>query len=394
MRMRGVRWSPYNRTGLLVLCGLLLAVVATTALGVGPGYKPIKEQIAYLLYPPRTPAEMGDGGPASDILLVDPVGIGLDQEGNVYISDRGRRGRGRLIWKVDQQRRARVIGGTGRMGKATDGRSAREASLGSPEGLCLDDAGRVYFADSRNHLVLRIETDGALTRVAGTGTAGFRGDGGPADQAALNQPYDVRLDSEENLYVADYGNNRVRRVSPDGDIDTVAGSGVAGYSGDHGPATAARLNGPYGIYVGPQGHLFIADSKNYVIRKVDEDGIITTVAGSGRQGYGGDGGPAGLALFDTPQSLFIDEGGILYINDEHNHAIRVIGADGIVSTMVGNGHAGFAGDGLSAAAATLNDPENLVIREDGTLLITDGDNGRVRMVTQEGIIGTFAGRGR
>jgi len=341
-------------------------------------------------FPPKTRVEVGDGMQAIDILLKDPMGIGQDESGNVYISDR----RYHFIWKIDTRGKARVIAGTGRKGTALNSVSALESDLGSPQGLCVDSQDRIYFADSANHVVLRIEKDGHLTRIAGTGLPGYGADDGLAIHALLKRPYDVRFDSKENLYIADFANHRIRMVTREGDIHTVAGTGEPGYSGDDGPAVASRLNGPYGIFLDSQDRLLIADSLNHVIRRVDQNGIITTIAGVGHPGYSGDGGPANAAMFDTPQSLYADEAGSIYVGDEHNHAIRVIAPDGTISTLLGTGTPGFGGDGMPAPQAQLNDPENLILRSDGSILITDGGNGRVRMMKPNGLVETFAGRGK
>ena len=175
-------------------------------------------------------------------------------------------------------------------------------------------------------------------------------------------------------------------------IETAAGTGEAGYAGDGAPATAARLNGPYGTCVDTADRLLIADSFNHVIRRVDEDGVITTIAGAGAAGYAGDGGPALQGLFDTPQSLAVDGDGRIYVGDEHNHAIRVVGTDGVISAFIGNGLPGFAAEGVTANQAQLNDPENLLLLRDGSMLITDGDNGRVLRVKPDGAVQPFAGR--
>jgi hypothetical protein len=337
--------------------------------------------------------ELGDGGPAAEAWLQDPMGLGQDRTGNVFLSDRGLGGPGRVIWKVAPDGRATIIAGTGRRGIAGSGIPALAADLGSPQSLALDSAGRVYFADSYNHAVFRIERDGMLTRVAGNGRPGDGGDGGPARQAGLNQPYDVSLDRFGNLYIADFGNHRVRKVTRDGRIQTIAGTGAGGYSGDGGPASLARLNGPYGVSAGWQGGILIGDSFNNVVRRVDDRGVIHTIAGTGRRGHSGDGGPAREAELDAPQGIYADREDVIYIGDEHNHAIRVITPDGIIRNLVGTGSPGFAPDGTPVGNAALNDPENLIVRPDRTILFTEAGNRRVRLVGSDSLLRTFAGRG-
>lgn len=323
-------------------------------------------------YPDSSPARAGDRGRAADVRFRDPIGLGADARGRVFVSDRGH-----AVWRIDLDGTATLVAGTGRLGRPRPGAPGRDSDLGTPEGLCVDAEGGVLFADSLNHMVLRVAPDGRLERIAGTGRAGFAGDGGPAADAQLSRPYDVRLDSRGNLFVADFGNHRIRRVSRDGSIASVAGTGKPGYSGDGGPATAARLNGPYAIWLDADDRLLIADSGNHVIRRVGRDGRIETIAGSGRRGFAGDGGPALAARFDSPQCLAEDAAGRLYVCDEHNRAIRRIGADGTVETVAGR----------------LEDPEAVLPRPDGSLLICDGDAHLVRRVDAEGRLATFAGSG-
>ncbi len=343
------------------------------------------------LFPARE--ELGDGGAATEAWLQDPMGLGQDQAGNVFVTDRGLGGPGRVVWKVAPDGRATIIAGTGWRGIAGNGVPALTADLGSPQSLAVDAAGLVYFADSYNHAVFRIEHDGMLTRVAGNGRPGDGGDGGPASEAELNQPYDVSLDRLGQLYIADFGNHRVRKVGRDGRIHTIAGTGAPGYSGDGGPAIQARLNGPYGVFAGSRGEVWIGDSFNNVVRRIDNDGVIHTTAGTGSRGYTGDGGPAREAQLDAPQGIYVD-GDVIYVGDEHNHAIRVITPDGVIRNLVGTGAPGFAQDGTPVGRAAVNDPENLIVRPDGTILFTEAGNRRVRLVGADSLLRTFAGRGR
>ena len=338
-----------------------------------------------------SPAELGDGGPVAAIRLFDPMGLGRDTAGNLLVSDRGGAGAGRVVWRLGTDGTARILAGTGRRGTSPTDIPARRSDLGSPQSLCVDRRGRVYFADSYNHVILRIDADGTLRRIAGIGRPGAGGDGGPATSAALNQPYDVRLDSDGNLYIADFGNNRIRKVTPDGVMHTVAGYGEAGYSGDGGPAAGARLNGPYGVYPDAKLGLLIADSDNHVIRLVDQRGDIRTLAGTGRPGLSGDGGPALSASFNTPQALWVSPSGSIYIGDEHNDAIRVIELSGLVRRVAGTGARGFSPDGTPADSGRLDDPENILGSSDGSVLFTEAGTGRLRAVGPDGRLGTIAG---
>ncbi|MGH9201218.1 MAG: hypothetical protein ACRD2A_08290, partial [Vicinamibacterales bacterium] len=340
----------------------------------------------------RSPSDLGAGTSALQVIIDAPMGIAEDADGAILVSDREH-----LVWKIEPSGRVTVFAGTG-LTTGPDGlpnsrTPARDVDLASPEGLVIDRDGDVLLADSYNHAVLKIDRNGDLTRFAGNGSKGYDGDGKLATDSSLSFPHDVRIDSNGNVYIADAMNHRIRKVDGDGLITTVAGTGVPGYSGDGGLAIHAQLNAPYGILIDRDDNLLIGDSENHVIRRVGRDGIILTIAGSGQRGYDGDGGPALLAKFDAPQSMALDSKGRLYINDEHNNAIRILDPDGTVRTLVGTRGPGFSGDGGPAYAAQIADPENILVREDGSVLITARDNARVRIISPDGTIDTFAGRG-
>jgi sugar lactone lactonase YvrE len=234
---------------------------------------------------------------------------------------------------------------------------------------------------------------GSIVTVAGTGKAGYSGDGGPATQAMLNTPFGIALDAAGNLYISDTNNYRVRKVAPDGTITTVAGTGQAGYSGDGGPATEARLNGFLGgLTVDGAGNLFVTDTRNNRVRKVAPDGIITTVAGGGHPSSGlGDGGPAVEARLDSPGGLAADATGNLFITDGgfyHNCRVRKVAPDGTITTVAGTGTAGYSGDGGPATQAQLRNVFGLTVDATGNLFIADSSNGAVRQVRPDGIIST------
>jgi DNA-binding beta-propeller fold protein YncE len=341
-----------------------------------------------------SPAALGDGGAASDLRLFNPMGIAMGPAGELFVVDRGIRGEGgRIIWRIDPDGTVDHVAGSGRREKPRAGTPAKESDFLSPEGLTLGPDGLLYFADGQAKQVFRIEANGILSLVAGTGIGGVGGDGGPAVQASLDNPVDVRFDPGGNLYIADVYNHRIRRVSPEGIIETVAGNGLPGYSGDGGPATEAQLDYPWGVFVDPfTGNLLIADSNNHRVREVDSAGRISSRAGWGELGYGGDGGDAHLARLDSPQSLGFDCAGRMYIGDEHNHVIRVVDLDGTIRTLVGTGAPGLARDGSAGIDAALNDPENMVVLCDGTVFLTDGENGRVLSVAPDGTVRHVAGR--
>lgn len=254
--------------------------------------------------------------------------------------------------------------------------------LTAPEGVAVDGAGNVYFADSGNHRVRKLTVaTGVITTVAGVGFAGAYGDGGPAGIAWLNSPTGVAVDSAGDIYIADRGNHRVRKVTiATGIITTVAGTGVAGFNGDDGPAIFARLNDPSDVVVGASGVLYIADRDNNRIRSVDAAGTITTIAGTG---------------VNRPRALALDSAGDLYIADTNNHRIRKVEiASGTVTTVAGTGGGGFNGDGIDATTAQLNSPRGVAVNAAGDIYVGDRSNRRVRMVdAATGLISTVAGTG-
>src|SRR5437867_370527 len=222
-----------------------------------------------------------------------------------------------------------------------------------------------------------VTPDGIITTVAGSGTGGFSGDRGPAVSAQLNFPYSVAVDASGNLFIADTLNHRIRKVTPDGIITTVAGSGTGGFSGDRGPAISAQLNSDWRGAVDGSGNLFIADTLNHRIRKVTPDGIITTVAGSGTGGFSGDRGPAISAQLNSPYSVAVDASENLFIADTLNHRIRKVTPDGIITTVAGSGTGGFSGDGGPAISAQLNAAYSVAVDASGNQFI--GDTGNVRL---------------
>jgi sugar lactone lactonase YvrE len=266
-----------------------------------------------------------------------------------------------------------------------------------PQGTAVDQKGNVFFTDQ--NIVLRLDaTTGVLSLVAGNGIAGYSGDGGPAANAEFNGATGVALDSAANVYFADTGNNRIREVS-NGLITTVAGNGTAGFSGDGGPAINAELSAPMGVALDSAGNLYIADSGNQRIRKVS-NGVITTVAGNGTLvsnngpgtgGYSGDGGPAISAELNNPTGIALDSAANLYIADTLNQRIREV-SSGVINTVAGNGTAGFSGDGGPATSAQLKGPVGVAVDSAGNIYIADSGNERIRKVSN-GVITTVAGDG-
>ena len=283
------------------------------------------------------------------------------------------------------------VAGNGIASGSGDGGPAVAATLNTPADLAVDPAGNVYIADAFNHRIRRVAPDGVITTLAGTGAAGADGDGGPAGDARLRTPLGVALDANGVLYIADTYNHRIRTVSTDGVINTIAGTGEAGFSGDGGPATAAQLAYPTGIAVAADGTVYIADTRNHRVRRLAADGTITTVAGAGTPGFSGDGGPATLARLNSPRSVAVDINGKLYIVDRENRRIRLVADDGQISTVAGNGSSGYGGDRGDATNASLRAPYGVAVDALGNFYIADSFNHRVRKVSSSGAIDTVAG---
>ena len=286
-----------------------------------------------------------------------------------------------------------TVAGDGVLGYSGDGGAATAAEINHPRSIAWAPDGGFVFADAFGQAVRRVWPNGTITTVAGTGQAGFSGDGGPATQAELDLPHGVAYTTNGTLLIVDALNNRVRAVAPDGTITTAVGTGVRGYAGDGGPATEAELNTPRGIAALPDGGYLIADSDNNRIRRVDANGTITTVAGGAGHGFAGDGGPATQAELARPFGVAPTFDGGFLIVDAENNRIRKVAADGTITTVAGNGVRGYAGDGGPATLAEINGPHNVAALPDGGFLIADALDNRVRRVWPDGSITTIAGTG-
>ena len=330
----------------------------------------------------------GDSGRATNAQLNNPIGVAVDGGGNLYIAD----ARNDRIREVNTDGTITTAAGTWADGFSGDGGPATEAQLDSPIDTAADNgSGNLYIADSNNHSIRMVDAAGTITTAAGTGRRGFNGDGAPAIEARLSFPHGVAAGGYGNLYIADTGNNRIRKLDAGGTITTVAGTGARGFSGDGGPASDARLNGPYGVAPDGSGNLYIADTRNNRIRMVDAEGTITTVAGTGTTGFSGDGDPATAAQLNSPSGMAVDGSGNLYIADTGNHRIRKLDAEGTITTVAGTGTSGFNGDGGPATEAQLNDPHGVSVDGSGNLYIADTGNHRIRKVDADGTITTVAG---
>jgi alpha-tubulin suppressor-like RCC1 family protein/sugar lactone lactonase YvrE len=332
----------------------------------------------------------GDEGPATTALLFSPYGISFGVDGNFYIADSGND----RIRKVDPDGIITTVAGSGVSGFGGDGGQALAADLDNPYNAVIDSNNNLFIADTFNYRIRKVTKDGIINSVAGTGISGFNGDTRSAVTALLNAPRGIAVDSTGTVFFADNNNHRVRSITADGLIHTLAGSGIAGFDGDELPAINSNIDTPNGVTVDGKGTIYIADTLNNRIRKVTTDGIITTLAGTGVGGFDGDGGPATAALLDSPAAVVVDSRGTtVYFSDTGNHRVRAIYQDGSIHTIAGDGVAGYSGDSGPAIAARLNSALGLAIDSDGTLYIADTGNHRIRIVTPDGVISTVAGNG-
>ena len=331
----------------------------------------------------------GDGGAANIASLSFPTGIALDAVGNIYIADWGNN----RIRKVNKNGIINTFAGNGykdSLGNGVysgDGGAATSASLFSPTGVAVDSLGNIYIADRDNNVIRKVNTNGVISTVAGNGykdsfgNGAYSGDGGAATSASLYNPTGVAVDSAGNIYIADQSNQRIRKVDTQGIISTVVGNGDYGFNGDNNTASGATLANPSSVAVDASGNLFIADQSNNRIRKVNNNGVISTAAGNGTKGYSGDSGIATNASLAYPYGIALDYWGNIYISEHGNNVIRKVNSYGVISTVVGNGTKGYMGDGGIATIATLNGTEGVSVDAAGNIYIADAGNNRIRKVT-------------
>lgn len=292
----------------------------------------------------------GNGGPATAAQLAWPVDITSDNAGNIYIADQDNN----VIRKVDAAGSISIFCGNGISGYSGDGGQALNAQLYHPGKMCFDAFGNLFFTDQNGDLIRKIDKNGIISSFTTYNPiAGYSGDNGPVSAARFSSIAGISFDPSGNMFIADYGNHVIRKVNTVGIISTVVGNGTSGAGGDGGPASAAQLNAPYGVAFDKSGNMYIPDNENHHIRKVSPSGIITTFCGTGAQGYSGDGGPAIQAKLKHPWSIAIDQADDLFIADAGNKVVRKVGQDGIISTFAGNSIYGNSGDGGSPGAASL-----------------------------------------
>lgn len=360
---------------------VLLAAVALVL--VSPGaHAQNAAQRAALAQLFRGHADTASGVEATSVPLALPGGLAFDAAGNLYIADTDHQ----MVREVNLAGIITTIAGTGEQGFSGDGGAATSADLDSPVGVAVDASGNIYIADTHNQRIREV-VNGVINTIAGTGTAGFSGDGGPAASAQLHDPTALAIDSRGNLYIADRDNFRIREISG-GAITTVAGDGDQTYSGDGGLATAAGLDSPDGVAVDSALNLYIGDTHNQRVRMVAAStGIITTIAGTGEKTFTADGAAATAALA-RPRGLAVDASGNVYIADSDNDRIREI-SNSNISTIAGNGTEGFSGDKGASTSASLDTPR-AVAASGSTVAFADTENDRVRIV-QNGAVNTVAG---
>jgi sugar lactone lactonase YvrE len=332
----------------------------------------------------------GDGGPALSAPLDLPVAVAVDDQDEIYVAD----ALNNRIRRISRDGIVTTVAGTGLGGSSGDGAPATEAHLSQPLGVAITPTG-FAIADSSNHRVRVVDRAGVISTLAGVGTAGFSGDGGPGVEAELAFPVSVAWDPQRGLLVADSNNHRVRAISQQGDITTVAGNGLAAHSGDGEGAAAAELYEPIGVATTPDDAVIVADSLNHVVRRIGPDLTIQTIAGTpGVAGYHGDGGPAVDAALEFPTGVAVGGDGSVYIADVGNDAVRRVAPDGTITTVAGTGTSGSDGDGGPASTARLSGPSGVAVDRDGTLYVADTGNNRVRRIGPDGTITTIAGDGR
>ena len=335
----------------------------------------------------------GDGGPATAAQLIGPTRLALDGKGNLYFvdaADIAQHIRG-VVRKIDANGVITLVAGGGT--QSGDGIPATQSSLVALA-LAFDPAGNLYIADRQTSSVRKMDLSGTISTVAGSGVAGFAGDNGPALKArfSFNEYPSLAVDAQGNIFVGDEGNGRVRKIDTSGTVTTFAGNGLFRFSGNGGPATSATIYLPWGLAQDAAGNTYVSEPSYGRIRRIAPDHTISVFAGNGSLGYSGDEGPAINGSLSVPQGLAVGPDGSVYVGDESNCVIRKIDPAGIIHTVAGNGKCGYSGDGGPATSAQLNIPSTVAVDGAGNLAITDTEGNRIRVVIA-GMIYTVAGNG-
>ncbi|WP_161499303.1 NHL domain-containing protein [Flavipsychrobacter stenotrophus] len=324
----------------------------------------------------HTSGYSGDGSSALSAQCYAPAGIAVDAAGNVYFCELGNS----VIRKVSTSGIISTVAGTGTAGFSGNGGPATAAKINQPTSVAVDDTGNIIFTDDANNMIRKINTSGIISTIAGTGTGGYFGDLGLAVNAQLNSPSGVATDHKGNVFIADVYNHAVRKIDTGGRITTIAGDGSPGYTGNGYPAIMSSLNFPKGVWADSTGNLFIVDQGNSVIRRINTGGVINTYAGCDTPGYSGDGGYGYKAKLNAPTEITTDRSGNLYIADFSNHVIRKVTPGGFISTYAGSGTSGYSGDGGNARMANMAGPYGVAISSNGRMYITDEINNVIRVI--------------
>jgi hypothetical protein len=380
-----------------IVVGLVVTLLLAACGSTGPSSQPSATPEGTVPAPSPSASATSAVMPASpvaarDTPLMGPTGLVFDAAGNLYVSEC--QWRYAAIHRIDPHGMITSFAGTGGPGYTGDGGPATAAQLYCPTGMAFGPDGAMYFADHANNRIRHIDAAGIITTVAGSRPTGvdmgsFSGDGGPAIQATLQEPWGVAFDAAGNLFIGDRDNRRVRRVDPSGVITTVAGNGKYGFSGDGGPAIGAMVC-PLGIAVDPAGKLLIADQCNDRVRSVDGHGVISTIAGTGDRGLAGDGGPAALAAVEAPGHLAFGGGGALFV--QSGLRIRQIDSSGIITTIAGGGTAALLDDGMAALQVQFGDIYGLAVDAIGNIYVAEQTTNSVYRIDIKGILTRFAGK--
>ncbi|MBS1652265.1 MAG: hypothetical protein JSU07_09675 [Bacteroidetes bacterium] len=358
---------------LVVLCNRIYSQTITTVAGIGTGNLPITDSI-------RVDSVIVDNNSASFSKLYYPYALATDNSGNVLIAEHF----SNMVRCVKSNDIISIVSGNGKAGNSDDNSSAKNSPLNLPSAVAVDALGNVYVAEWNSNKIRKIDTKGILTTIAGTGNAGYSGNGGPATSANISSPSGIAIDGQGNIYITEYANHVVRKIDPSGIITLVAGTPhVQGFSGDGGRADACQLNGPHGVTIDDSGNIYIVDSGNDRIRKVsvqNNSSNITTIAGNGVRGFSGDGGSATSAQIAMPQGVAVDASGNVYFTDMLNNRIRKVNTSGIISTIAGDGIRGLKGDNGLASASEIAGPIGIAISSTGAIYFTDTFNHRIRVI--------------
>ncbi len=326
----------------------------------------------------HTPGFSGDGGPATAAQLDHPTAVAVSSKGEVYIADNNNS----RVRVVGRDGVIRTVMGTGETGMQHEELPALETNIVSAYGIAVDPSDNLYVFSRGHNKLFKVGADGTGRLLSGDGRRAFDGDGGPASAAHFNSANHMVADDAGNLYIADSGNRRVRKIDAKGIVTTIDFTGEEGFSGDGGPATQATMTGGSAIARDASGNLFVADFNNHRIRKISTDGIVTTIAGTGEKRFNGDGLPATTANLGEPTGVDVDRDGNVFISDQVNNRVRVVTADGLLHTVAGVGKIGWTGDGGPAEEAKIFIPDILDVDAEGNVYFADHQNNVVRKLTR------------